>query len=58
MIFSKKMFQNRNFSSTEIQKFRFRYNKPYIVSLSGLSLDDNLEMLKRVLEKFKKLSAK
>ena len=28
-----------------------KYNKPYIVSLSGLSLDDNLEMLKRVLEK-------
>ena len=27
-----------------------KYNKPYIVSLSGLSLDDNLQMLKRVLE--------
>ena len=27
MIFSQKMLQNRNFSSTEIQKFRFRYKK-------------------------------
>ena len=38
-----------SFSSEAVEKLT-SYGKPYIVSLSGLSLDDNLEMLGRAMQ--------